>query len=77
MTWILTSWDHQLHVEVIETYNLKQHITIPTRKGTKIVDHIIRNLQDNKLITTNLLLGPTVSHHDTQCIITNVTGIKF
>ena len=27
--------------EVNETYNLKEHITIPTRKGTKIIDHII------------------------------------
>ena len=30
--------------EVIETYNLKQHITIPSRKGTKIIDHIITNI---------------------------------
>ena len=37
--------------EVIETYNLKQHITILTRKGTKIIDHIVTNLQENKLIT--------------------------
>ena len=50
--------------EVIETYKLKQHITIPARKGTKIIDHIITNLQENKLITTNLLPCPTVSDHD-------------
>ena len=47
--------------DVIETYNLKQHITIPTRKGTKIIDHIITNLQENKLITTNVLPYPTVT----------------
>ena len=41
--------------EVIETYNLKQHVTIPTRKVTKIIDHIIIILQQNKLITTNVL----------------------
>ena len=50
------------YMEVIETYNLKQHITIPTRKGTKITDHIIISyLHENKLITRNVLLCPTVS----------------
>ena len=63
--------------EVIETYNLKQQITIPTRKGTKIVDHIITNLQENKLITTIVLPCPTVSEHDAPYIITNIPGIKF
>ena len=47
--------------EAIETYNHKYHITIPTRKGTKIIDHIITNLQENKLITTNVLPYPTVT----------------
>ena len=50
--------------EVIETYNFKQDITIPTRKGTKIIDHIITNLKENKLITTNVLPCPTVNNHD-------------
>ena len=60
--------------EVIETYNLKQHITIPTRKNN---DHIITNLLKNKLITTNVIQCPTVSVHDPQYILTNILGIKF
>ena len=63
--------------EVNETCNLKEHITIPTRKGTKIIDHIITNLQENKLITTNVLPCPTISDHDAPYIITNIPGIKF
>ena len=63
--------------EIIEIHNLNQHITIPTRKGTKIIDHIITNLQENKLITTNILPYPTVSDHDAPYIITNIPGIKF
>ena len=63
--------------EAIETYNHKYHITIPTRKGTKIFDHIITNLQENKLITTNVLPCPTVSEHNAPLIITNIPGIKF
>ena len=53
-----------------------QHITIPTCKGTKFIDHIT-NLQENKLITTNVLPCPTVSDHDAPYIITNIPGIKF
>ena len=50
---------------------------MPTFKGTKIIDHIIPNLQENKLITTNVLPCPTVSNHDAPYIITNIPGIKF
>ena len=63
--------------EVIETYNLMQHIAIPTRRGTKIIDHIITNLQENKLITTNVLPNPTISDHDAPEIIMNCPGIKI
>ena len=63
--------------EVIETYNLEQHITIPTRKGAKITNHIITNLQENKLIIANVLPFPIVSDHDALYIITTIPGIKF
>ena len=63
--------------EVIENLNFKQHITMPTRKGTKIIDHIITNLQENKLITANVLPCPTVSDHEAPFIITNIPGLKF
>ena len=47
--------------KVIETYDLNQHIAIPTRTGTKMIDHIITNLQENILTTTNVLT--TMSNH--------------
>ena len=76
--YLKTSVALKRYKEVIETYNLKQRITIPTRKGTKIIDHIITNLQENKLITTNVLLCPTVSDHDASYIVlTNNHEIKF
>ena len=65
-------------IEKVETYNLKQHITISTRKGTKIIYHTITtNLQKNKLITTNVLPCPTVSDHDAPHTIKNISGMKF
>ena len=47
------------------------------REGTKIIDHIITNLQEKKLITTTVLPCPTVSDHDAPYLITNIQGIKF
>ena len=76
--YLKTSVALKRYKEVIETYNLKQCITIPTRKGTKINDHIITNLQENKLITTNALPCPTVSDHDASYIVlTNNHETKF
>ena len=63
--------------EVIETYNLKQYITIPRHRVAKIIDHVITNLQENKFIPTNVLPCPTVSDHDAPYIITNIPEIKF
>ena len=63
--------------DIIEIHNLNQHITIPARKGTKIIDHIITNVQEKKLITKIILPCPTVIDHDVPYIITNIPGIKF
>ena len=76
--YLKTSVALKRYKEVIETYNLKQRITIPTHKGTKIIDHIITNLQENKLNTTNVLPCPTVSDHDAMYIVlTNNHEMKF
>ena len=76
--YLKTSVALKRYKEVIETYNLKQRITIPTHKGTKIIDHIITNLQKNKLNTTNVLPCPTVSDHDAMYIVlTNNHEMKF
>ena len=39
----LQKWDQ----EILENFNLAQHINLPTRKGTKIIDHIITNIPKN------------------------------
>ena len=54
-----------------------QHIIIPARKGAKTIDHIIANVQENKLIITNILPFPTVSDHDAPYIIANIFRRKF
>ena len=63
--------------EVTDTYDLRQHITIPTHKGTKIIDRIITNLREYKLITTNVLPCSAVSDQDAPYITTNTPGINL
>ena len=41
--------------EILENFNLVQHINLPTRKGSKIIDHIITNIT-NKILYSNILL---------------------
>ena len=41
--------------EILENFNLVQHINLPTRKGNKIIDHIITNIT-NKILYSNILL---------------------
>ena len=53
-----------LFKEILETYNMKQNIIIPTCKSTKIFNHLIANLPENKNITSNVLPCPIVSDHD-------------
>ena len=46
-------------------------------KPSVVTDHIITNLQENKLTTTNVLPCPTVSDHDAPYIIANIPRITF
>ena len=40
--------------EILENFNLVQHINLPTRKGSRIIDHIIANIP-NKILYSNVL----------------------
>ena len=51
--------------------------TQPLSNTFKIIDHIITNLQENKLIITNVLPCPAVSDHDAPYVITNIPGKRF
>ena len=55
--------------EFLEKFNLVQHINLPTRKGTKIIDHIITN--------TNVLSCPSISKHDAPYIIAKIPTNKY
>ena len=67
----------ETYKEVLGTYNLKQHIKKPTRQGVKTIDHIVSNLETEKVLRTDVLPCPTVSHYDTSYAIIKIPTALF
>ena len=62
--------------EILENFNLDQHINLPTRKGSKIIDHIITNIP-NKILHSNVLPCPSISNHDAPYITAKIPTNKY
>ena len=65
------------YIEVLETYDLNNHISKATRIGKKLIDHIISNIPANKILHSDVLPCPTISDHDAPYIIANMPVNKF
>ena len=65
------------YIEVLETYDLNNHISKATRIGKKVIDHIISNIPANKILHSDVLQCPTISNHDAPYIIANMPVNKF
>ena len=78
---ILITTNYQLYLkhnkEVLDTYNLKQHLKKPTRQGVKAIDHIVSNLETEKVLITDVLPCPTVSDHDAPYAIIKIPTASF
>ena len=48
-----------------------------TRIAKKFIDHIISNIQANKILHSDVLPCPTISDHEAFSIIANMPGNKF
>ena len=60
------------YIEVLETYDLNNHISKATRIGKTLIDHIISNIPANKILHSDILPRPTISDHDVPYIIANM-----
>ena len=67
----------ETYKEVLDTYNLKQHVKKPTRQGVKTIDHIVSNLETEKVLITDVLPCPTVSDHDAPYAIIKIPTASF
>ena len=76
----MTTTNHQLylkHTEVLDAYNLKQHVKKTTRQSVKTIDHIVSNLETEKVLITDVLSCPTVGDHDTPYAIIKIPTASF
>ena len=78
---ILITTNYQLYLkhnkEVLDTYNLKQHLKKPTRQGVKAIDHIVSNLETEKVLITDVLPCPTIIDHDAPYAIIKIPTASF
>ncbi|XP_057310275.1 uncharacterized protein LOC130648252 [Hydractinia symbiolongicarpus] len=66
----------ELYQDTLMTYDLKQHITKPTRKSTSLIDHVISNIPE-KVVSENVLLCDEISDHDAPHVVMNIKKDKF
>ena len=67
----------ETYKEVLDTYNLKQHVKKPTRQGVKTIDHIVSNLETEKVLITDVLPCPTIIDHDAPYAIIKIPTASF
>lgn len=65
----------KLYLDTIEHLGLQQHITNPTRKGRKLIDHIISNVQH--IHHQDVLPCDEISDHDAVYVICNIRTPRF
>ena len=63
------------YLQILEHHGMKQHIEKPTRKGSKLIDHISSNL--DKIIDNNVLPCDEISDHDAPYVILNIRKQRF
>lgn len=67
------------YTEMLETLNLYQHVTHPTRSipvSSSLIDHIISNIP-NRITYCNVLPCPTISDHDGPYACINIRVSRF
>ena len=63
--------------EVLDTCKLKQHVKKPSRQGVKTIDHIVSNLETEKVLITDVFPCPAVTDHDAPYTIIKTPTASF
>ncbi|XP_057299344.1 uncharacterized protein LOC130629967 [Hydractinia symbiolongicarpus] len=62
--------------DILNSYNLYQHVNKPTRKGATLIDHIITNIP-GKVTNSDVLITDEISDHDTPYILLSIKKERF
>ena len=67
------------YMDMLESLNLHQHVTRPTRvtaSSTTLIDHITSNIP-RRITYTNVLPCPSISDHDAPYACVNIRATRF
>ena len=62
--------------DILQSYNLTQDISKPTRKGKSVIDHIITT-SECKVKVNDVIPWDEISYHDSTYIFLNARISKF
>ena len=67
----------KIYLDLLQSHDLTQHVTKPTRKGKSLIDHIITN-NSTKIQICDILPTPEISDHDAvyACFNARVTNFE-
>lgn len=70
------SVSQETYMNILNTFDLSQHVTKPTRKDKTLIDHISTNLPE-KIIHQNVIKTDEISDHDLGYVIINIRKQRF
>ena len=70
------SQERDIYLHLLETFNLVQHITKPTRKSKTLIDHLITSV-GIKLIAEDIVPCDEISDHDAPFCILKIKKPRF
>ena len=73
---LANSTSKTMYCNILDTFNLTQHIDSATRKNKTLIDHISSNLPE-KLVHNGVIPADEISDHDMPYIITNIRKQRF
>ena len=68
--------ERDTYLNILESFNLTQHVTKPTRKSKTLIDHIITNV-NTKLIAKDIVYCDEISDHDAPFCIFKISKPRF
>ena len=68
--------ERETYRNILDTFNLVQHVTKPTRKSKTLIDHLITST-GTKLIATDVVMCNEISDHDAPFCIFKIKKPRF
>ncbi len=68
--------ERETYLNILDTFNLVQHVTKPTRKSKSLIDHLITTT-GTKLLASDVVMCDEISDHDAHFCIFKIKKPRF